>query len=98
MPSELPTPPRGVRMRRDASRFANYRRYIIGNACSLLGSQMTTYAVGYELYQRTGRPLVLGLVGLVQVIPIISLALPAGHLVDRHNRKTLVLIRDRCCR
>jgi MFS family permease len=74
-----------------ALRYPNYRRYFVGNACSLIGTQMTTYTVGYELYKRSNSALVLGMVGLVQVIPIILLALPAGHLVDRRNRKTLVL-------
>jgi MFS family permease len=81
-----------------ALRYRDYRRYFTGNAASLLGTQMTTYAVGYELYKREAAidihnaALVLGLVGLVQVIPIILLALPAGHLVDRYSRKTLILI------
>jgi MFS family permease len=52
---------------------------------------MTTYTVAYELYRRSESALVLGMVGLMQVIPIILLTLPAGHIVDRFNRKTLVL-------
>jgi MFS family permease len=75
-----------------ALRFPNYRRYFTGNACALIGTQMTTYTVAYELYRRSESALVLGMVGLVQVIPIILLALPAGHMVDRFNRKTLVLM------
>jgi MFS family permease len=75
-----------------ALRNVNYRRYYIGNACSLLGMQMTTFTVGYELFERTNSPLLLGCVGLVQVIPIIALALPVGHLLDRLNRKSLVIV------
>ncbi len=74
-----------------ALRIPNYRRYFIGNAFSLIGSNMTTYAVGFELYERTGSALMLGMVGLVQVIPIFLLALPAGHFVDRFNRKNMIL-------
>ena len=74
-----------------ALRIPNFRRYFIGNAFSLIGAQMTTYTVAYELYKRTNSALVLGMVGLVQVIPIIVLALPSGHLVDRWNRKRLIL-------
>jgi len=73
-------------------RNPNYRHYFIGNAFSLIGSNMTTYTVGYELYNRTGSALALGLVGLVQVIPIFLLALPAGHFVDRFNRKTMIIL------
>jgi MFS family permease len=74
-----------------ALKYPNYRRYFTGNACALMGTQMTTYAVAYELWRRTEQPIVLGLVGLMQVIPIILLALPAGHMVDRFSRKTLIL-------
>ncbi|HVT81104.1 MAG TPA: MFS transporter [Phycisphaerae bacterium] len=74
-----------------ALRNPNYRRYFIGNGCSLLGMQMTTFTVGYELFERTNSPLLLGCVGLVQVIPIIAFALPVGHLLDRMNRKSLVI-------
>ncbi len=48
-------------------------------------------AVGWELYERTHSALALGYVGLVTVIPLIALVLPAGHIVDTVNRR-LVLI------
>src|ERR1051326_9196611 len=48
-------------------------------------------AVGWELYERTRTPLALGVVGLVQVLPVILFFLPVGHLVDRYDRR-LVLI------
>ena len=74
-----------------ALRIPNFRRYFVGNAFSLIGAQMMTYTVAYELYKRTNSTLVLGMVGLMQVIPIIVLALPSGHLVDRLNRKNIIL-------
>jgi len=52
---------------------------------------MVNVAIGWELYERTGSALALGGIGLVQVIPIIVLSLPAGHLVDRFNRKHIVI-------
>ncbi len=52
---------------------------------------MINVAIGWELYERTGSALVLGGVGLVLVIPIILLSLPAGHLADRFNRKAIVI-------
>ncbi len=48
-------------------------------------------AIGWELYERTGSALILGIVGLVQVFPIILLSLPAGHLADRLNRKSIII-------
>lgn len=53
---------------------------------------MVNVAIGWELYERSGSALILGLVGLVQVLPVIALALPAGHLADRLNRKSIVVV------
>src|SRR6266702_7310101 len=53
---------------------------------------MINVAIGWELYERTGSALVLGGVGLVQVIPIIMFSLPAGHVADRFNRKRIVIV------
>ena len=47
-------------------RHADYRRFLGGNLLALFGSQMQTVAVGWELYERTGKSLDLGLVGLAQ--------------------------------
>ncbi len=51
---------------------------------------MVGVAVGWELYERTASPLALGLVGLVQVLPVILLALHAGHVADRFDRRRVV--------
>ena len=72
-------------------RLASFRRFWIGNIVSILGLQMQSVTVVWEVYRRTGRPLDVGLVGLVQVIPVFSLALLAGHVADRIDRR-LVLI------
>jgi MFS family permease len=74
-----------------ALRHADYRRLLTGNVLFAIGSQMQGVAVGWELYGRTGSALALGLVGLVQFLPVLLLALPAGHAADRYSRKRLVL-------
>jgi MFS family permease len=63
----------------------------VGLARSLntLGRQILSVAVGWDLYERTGSPLTLGMVGLVQVIPVVALFLPAGYLVDHRDRRAL---------
>ena len=58
---------------------------------SVVGWQMLQVALGWELYERTHSALVLGLVGLVTAIPVVLLALPAGHLADRMERKRIVV-------
>lgn len=68
-----------------------FRAYLAGNLLAQLGAQIKTMTVGWELYERTGNALDLGLVGLVQVIPVIALALPAGQLIDRFDRRRIVI-------
>lgn len=75
-----------------AFRFRDYRLLFIGSFITSMGEQMINVTIGWELYDRTGSAFALGLVGLVQVLPIILLSLPAGHMVDRFNRKNIVLI------
>lgn len=64
-------------------------RFAIGRSIGVLGRQMLSVAVGYELYERTRDPLTLGLVGLVQVIPVFALFAPGGALADRYDRRFL---------
>jgi MFS family permease len=70
-----------------ALRFRDFRLLIAGRFIAQLGEMMVTVAIGWDLYQRTRDPLLLGLVGLVQVVPVILLALPGGYVADRYNRK-----------
>ena len=54
--------------------------------------------VEWEVYSLTKDPLSLGLIGLVEVIPAISTALFAGHIVDQREKKMLfVLTRCNTC-
>jgi MFS family permease len=82
-------------VRRDpyaALRHSDYRFFLAGRLAASMGSQMIDVAIGWELYERTSRALALGYVGLVQVVPIILLALPAGHVADRFDRKRVALM------
>jgi MFS family permease len=74
-----------------ALRFRDFRLLLVGRFVASLGSQMLSFAVGWELWLRTHNALALGLVGLVQVTPVILLSLPAGHVADQYNRKRIVL-------
>jgi MFS family permease len=75
-----------------ALRYRNFRLLLIGNFIAALGEQMLTIAIGWELYERTGSAFLLGLVGLAEVSPAIVLSLYAGHVADRFNRKTIIVI------
>jgi len=52
-----------------------------------LGGQMLAVAIGWQVYAIHKHPLDLGLVGLVEFVPLPLLALPAGHLADRVSRR-----------
>lgn len=73
-------------------KFVDFRILLIGRFIASLGNQMLSFAIGWELWLRTHDPFALGMVGLVQVIPIILLSLPAGHMADHYNRKQIVFI------
>ena len=74
-----------------ALRIRDYRLFMIGRVLLLTGTQMQTVAIGWELYERTNSAMVLGGVGLAQVLPMIALTLIAGHVADRSDRKRTML-------
>src|SRR3954469_22691552 len=75
-----------------AFRFADFRRYMLAGTILTIGGQMQSVAVGWELYERTRSGTALGLVGRAQFLPVLVLALPAGHAADRYRRKALLLV------
>lgn len=75
-----------------ALRSANYRRFAGGWLCSVLVLQMLATAVGWEIYQRTDSPLHLGLVGLVQAVPVVLLAIVGGHTADVADRRRIIAV------
>jgi MFS family permease len=59
---------------------------------STLAFHVQAVAVGWQLYELTGSALDLGLVGLVQFVPMILLALVAGQAADRYDRRGIVAL------
>lgn len=72
------------------TRYPLLRFFLTARFCFILALQMVNISVGWYLYEITGNPLALGWVGLSEVIPAISLALYAGHTVDRSDKRTLL--------
>ena len=52
---------------------------------------MQEVVIGYELYRITHNPLALGLIGLVEAIPFISLTLFGGHVADKNSKRKILL-------
>ncbi|HEU4632268.1 MAG TPA: MFS transporter [Gemmatimonadaceae bacterium] len=74
-----------------ALRLRDFRLYLVGNFLGTVGMEMLTVAVAWELYERTHSALALGGVGLAQVAPVFALTLPAGHVVDRFDRRHVLI-------
>lgn len=75
-----------------ALRFLDFRLLLAGRFITSFGSEMVSFAIAWELWLRTDSAFALGLVGLVQVVPVILLSLPAGHVADQYNRRRIVFL------
>ena len=75
-----------------AFQYSGFRFFITGNFLATIGRQMLSVCVGWEVYRRTGSAFALGLIGLTGALPIITLAIPAGHLADRFSRRSILMI------
>jgi MFS family permease len=74
-----------------ALRERDFRLLLAGNVVCTLGLQMQSVAVGWELYERTHSAYALGFVGLVSVLPLVFLVIPAGHVTDTHDRRQVLM-------
>jgi MFS family permease len=72
-------------------RAPNFRLLIATNALTSFAHAILSVLIGWEIYERTHSPFQLGLVGLVQIVPNLILAIPAGHVVDRHDPKRIAV-------
>lgn len=69
----------------------DFRLYLGARFLSAVALQMVGVAVGWQIYALTGDPLHLGYVGLVQFLPAFALALPAGQVADRVDRRRILM-------
>ena len=72
-----------------ALRFKEFNFFLIIRFILVFGWSMQFIIVEWEVYSLTKDPLSLGLIGLVEVVPAISMALFAGHIVDQREKKIL---------
>ena len=82
----------GAKNSRAAFQYSAYRHFQSARLCSIIGSEMMSLAVAWQVYEITRRPLDLGYVGLAQFLPGILLSLPAGHVADRFHRRNILTI------
>ena len=72
--------------------FPSFLRFWWSRVAATMAQQMTLVALGWHMYDLTGSALDLGWVGLAQFVPALLLALPAGHLIDRHPRHLILAL------
>jgi MFS family permease len=70
----------------------DFRLLVLGNFVTGLGTQATLVALPYQLYVQTHSPLLTGLLGAVELGPLITMSLYGGALADRMDRRRLLLI------
>lgn len=70
----------------------DYVLFIIGQLISVVGTWMQATALPYLAYRMTGRPLDLGLIGFSNTLPTLLFALPAGVLVERWDKRKVVIL------
>lgn len=72
-------------------RLPEFRFLMAGRFFFIMALRMIATLVGWWLYELTNDPLAMGMVGLAEAIPAISLALYAGHVIDLSDKRTLLI-------
>jgi len=72
-----------------ALRHSVVRSFAVGRFAAIAGWQMINVAVGWMLYERTGDAWALGLVGAVELAPVLLLMIVAGNAADRYPRRNV---------
>jgi MFS transporter, DHA3 family, macrolide efflux protein len=76
------------------SGMAGFTVVWIGQLVSLLGTSMTNFALTIWAFQQTGRATDLALIGFFFMVPLLIVSPFAGAIVDRHNRKLMMMVSD----
>lgn len=74
-----------------ALKVTEFRNLMTGRFLFIMGLRMMGTLVGWWIYELTNDPFAIGLIGLAEVIPAVSLALYAGHVIDKSEKRKLLL-------
>ena len=69
-----------------------YRALWLGQVVSLLGTQMRYVAVPFQVFQITRSTVAVGLIGLVEVVPLIIFSIAGGALADALDRRKIIAV------
>lgn len=79
-----------------AVKIPEYRNMLTGRFCFVMAIRMLGTLVGWWMYELTSAPFAIGLIGLAEVFPALSLALYAGHIIDTGEKRKLLLTGIAC--
>ncbi|HOK50978.1 MAG TPA: MFS transporter, partial [Bacteroidales bacterium] len=68
----------------------NFLLFLIYRSLVTMATLMQSVVVGWHIYKLTGSVFALGMIGLAEVIPQVSIALFAGHFIDLGDRKKII--------
>ena len=74
-----------------AVRIKEFKNLVLGRFVFIIALRMMTTLVGWWIYQLTNAAFAIGLVGLSEVIPAVSFALYAGHVIDISEKRWMLL-------
>lgn len=74
-----------------ALRIADFRKLLLSHGTLTLAREAQIVVVGWQVFELTKDPLTLGLIGLAEALPYIAVALYAGHMADRMERRALAI-------
>lgn len=74
-----------------ALRITDFRKLVLAHGALTVAREAQIVVVGWQVYEVTRDPLALGLVGLAEALPLIGVALYAGHVADKQPRRTIAL-------
>jgi predicted MFS family arabinose efflux permease len=80
----------------DVLRIPEYRRFILARFFYIMGLRTVTTTIGWRIYEITHNPFAIGLVGLSEFLPAFCLALYAGHVIDKSDKRILLLTTTSC--
>src|SRR4051812_43663363 len=67
-------------------KYPSFVRFWFTRTATTAAFHMQGVAVGWQLYEMTGNPIDLGIVGLLQFLPLVVLNLVVGQVTDRYDR------------
>lgn len=73
-------------------KIPEYRNYLLGAFVSEIGNQMQVVAIAWQVYEMTRNPISLGLIGVANFVPIILFSLIGGVVVDKVDRRNLLIL------